>query len=513
MYVDDGGKSLRMNILDRDFNGDVSPLLKSHQWGYEIEKREEDGEYLLVKLEKYSIIKRVALIYTQGTKQEVFSRIEREADACLINGSFDKDSPFTKNFKKPIMARCHFLALLKDWNHEVSEMSTTEIVTDTPDESKAISEIARLVAETPSEQAWMIIKMLRSVEICKKFISKKFTDRDDVYIEEKSKGVSFLIQNACDYFDAASNQNFTQRLLSLYYGVLSFVEAEILSSSDKYDSLRMVENITQNGHGLYTVLPDVDYSLDDLYIGILGKGKGIFPALLETRGYDIESFPIKKAKSKETLNDYCFVLDDLLNRIPELSSLMKIVSTKYKTGFFTPIYDHDLNHMGGSFLSSSDCYETNNTGTYIKLYDYSRSSNIEMVKALIGPLEQHSKCVSQEDCKVYTAFVKHNSGNKDDYWWQHLNIHKSTFCGSSLLVPLKGLHDEWDIYAIMILYTLSIMVRYYPNLWRRVQYGEWDKYYAVFQQFAMVVEKVLPGIFYEKISGQKLYVSQPGAIL
>ena len=128
----------------------------------------------------------------------------------------------------------------------------------------------------------------------------------------------------------------------------------------------MVENITQNGHGLYTFLPDVDYSLDDLYIGILGKGKGIFPALLETRGYDIKPFPIKKAKSKETLNDYCFVLDDLLNRIPELSSLMRIVSTKYKAGFFTPIYDYDLNYMSGSLLSSSDCYETNNTGTIKK---------------------------------------------------------------------------------------------------------------------------------------------------
>ena len=72
MYVDDGGKSLRMNILDRDFNGDVSPLLKSHQWGYEIEKREEDGEYLLVKLEKYSIIKRVALYILKELNKRFF---------------------------------------------------------------------------------------------------------------------------------------------------------------------------------------------------------------------------------------------------------------------------------------------------------------------------------------------------------------------------------------------------------------------------------------------------------
>ncbi len=40
-----------------------------------------------------------------------------------------------------------------------------------------------------------------------------------------------------------------------------------------------------------------------------------------------------------------------------------------------------------------------------------------------------------------------------------------------------------------------------------MQYGEWDKYYTVCLQFAMIVEKVLPHIFYERISGQKLTIA------
>ncbi|MDR2407584.1 MAG: hypothetical protein LBE13_05690, partial [Bacteroidales bacterium] len=80
----------------------------------------------------------------------------------------------------------------------------------------------------------------------------------------------------------------------------------------------------------------------------------------------------------------------------------------------------------------------------------------------------------------------------------------------SILVPLNGLGDDWETYSLMVLYTFSIIVRYYPNLWRQVQSGKWDKYLPAFQQFAMVVEKTLPGLFYERITGQKLHVQQSG---
>ncbi len=40
-----------------------------------------------------------------------------------------------------------------------------------------------------------------------------------------------------------------------------------------------------------------------------------------------------------------------------------------------------------------------------------------------------------------------------------------------------------------------------------MQYGELDNYYAVCIQFAMIIEKVLPQIFYERITGQKLKIA------
>ena len=96
-------------------------------------------------------------------------------------------------------------------------------------------------------------------------------------------------------------------------------------------------------------------------------------------------------------------------------------------------------------------------------------------------------------------------------WFEDINIHKSPFCNNTILVPLYDDIDDWEVFVVMILYTFSIIVRYRPNLWRRIQSGEWDQYSAVIQQLALISERILPQIFFEKISGQKLFVKQPGS--
>ena len=144
--------------------------------------------------------------------------------------------------------------------------------------------------------------------------------------------------------------------------------------------------------------------------------------------------------------------------------------------------------------------------------DESFSSNIDDVKSLIGPLEQfelyedEDTSFSDKHYKCYSAFVRHNENNKE-YWYSFLNTHHNAYSPNSLLIPLKGLKDDWSVYAVMTLYTYSIIVRYYPNIWRIMQFGEFDKYYAVCLQFANIIEKVLPHIFYEYISGQDLSIS------
>lgn len=353
-----------------------------------------------------------------------------------------------------------------------------------------------MTAENPLQQLWTMIKTLRSSCVCEKVINRKL---DNTYspdiVRTKAQGVSFLIQNACDYFEVASKNNLTQRLLNLYYGTLAFIEAEILINSETYHSLDDIEKITRQGHGLYTINTDIS-DVGEILIGVLGENKGLFPAWLHSRNVDISSLPSKK--SKDFVDDNLFSLSKLLYNIPELEQLLTSVDSNFVAGFFTPIYimDPAINPMGKK------------EGSYVALFDYSETTTIEMTKTLNGDFEQFEPYENRDKIKAYKVYIKHS---EDEYWWNKLNIHRSAFCKEALLQPLLLSIDSWEVYATMILYCFSILVRYNPSVWRRVEHGDWDKYFAVCEQFAVVVERVLPNIFYQKITGDTLKIKMPGA--
>lgn len=501
------GFQSRMDVLKREIKSSVEPLFNAHGWTWEIESEIEIGDgFLILKAEKNSLVKRIGIIYGQQVGEATYSYVENNADACLIHGmTFDANYTRSKNFKKPIALIWDFLNILKDWN---KECVVDEVEICDKREFKLPTQL-HLSAENPSEQCWMLINSFKSKEIVKKYINERFENLPPEIVDSKAEGVAFLIQNASDYFSIAQSQNITQRLLNLYYGTLSFMEADILMNSNEYNDLKLVEHITKFGHGLYTFIPEEKYSMENLYTCLLKQG--LFAEWIKVHNYDTDNLPQKKVKKSEDLNDYCYSFNSILNRLPELAVYMRIVDPNYHTGFFEPEYSYSLNQSSSPMFKSDKSYQTQNTGTYIILRDESFSSTIEDVKALNAPLEQFAHCEedktsSDTEYKCYSAFIRHND-DKKEHWDTHLNTHCNAFSPYSILIPLKGLKDDWSIYAVMVLYTYSIIVRYYPNIWRRIQFGELDKYYAICLQFAMIIEKVLPHIFYEYISGQKLHIS------
>lgn len=53
-----------------------------------------------------------------------------------------------------------------------------------------------------------------------------------------------------------------------------------------------IEKTTKQGHGLY-LLSSNSNDVGEIVIGILGKGKGLFPAWLLSRGIDLADIPEK----------------------------------------------------------------------------------------------------------------------------------------------------------------------------------------------------------------------------
>ena len=74
-----------------------------------------------------------------------------------------------------------------------------------------------------------------------------------------------------------------------------------------------------------------------------------------------------------------------------------------------------------------------------------------------------------------------------------------------------GVIDEYRAICLALLYALSIIVRYRPSIWRRVQEGDLDHMRVLIEALLTVVERVLPEQFLEKVTAQRIFAKQPGS--
>ena len=71
--------------------------------------------------------------------------------------------------------------------------------------------------------------------------------------------------------------------------------------------------------------------------------------------------------------------------------------------------------------------------------------------------------------------------------------------------------DEYRAICVVLLYALSIIVRYRPSIWRRVQEGDLDHMRVLIEAFLAIVDRVLPEHFLEKVTAQRVFAKQPGS--
>ena len=116
---------------------------------------------------------------------------------------------------------------------------------------------------------------------------------------------------------------------------------------------------------------------------------------------------------------------------------------------------------------------------------------------------------SERDSIGWRAFICHPQGT---YHYESYHTHKG-MNASMVISPLFGRTDDWEVFAVMILYALSIIVRYLPNLWTRIMHGDLDYYKALLYQFSRVAERELTQIFLERLTGKKVMLIHPQSVI
>lgn len=80
-------------------------------------------------------------------------------------------------------------------------------------------------------------------------------------------------------------------------------------------------------------------------------------------------------------------------------------------------------------------------------------------------------------------------------------------------MPIFGVVGEYRAICVVLLYALSIIARFHPSIWRRIQEGDLDHMRVLIEAFLAVVERVLRQEFLEQVSGQKIVAKQANSFL
>lgn len=380
-----------------------------------------------------------------------------------------------------------------------------------------------LLADAPIEAVWLRLRQLTSVRLAEMMLADRARrggySFDPPVARTKAQGLAYAIRNAADYFRVGS-PNVSQRVLNLYYGAMAFAQAEMLAHPNGPRALSEVERSTKLGHGLNTISGEPD-DIDALIIYPLDEG--FFASWMHAIGESTDTFfPRKKSKPStpadvERTGVTHTTVEQLFARIPELLDL-------YLDVFASPPAS-----ISASFdMSSKENTERFNpymarkkdvappTSSLIVMVDPTARLSVDALGALRGPISDVKDVSAEPDPwrtlgRKFRARVAHEPGQ---HWFNVVPAYTSPLFGQTdfrLLFPLFGSITEYRAIAMVLLYALSIVVRYRPALWRRVQEGDLDHVRVLVEAFLSVAERVLPQQFLEQITSRNVRAKHPGS--
>jgi hypothetical protein len=372
------------------------------------------------------------------------------------------------------------------------------------------------VAQDVQQIIWLRLRRMTSARLCRQAISSRTSQLSKEVLDSKAEGVASSIRSALGFWES-NPVGLNARILSRYYALLQISIAEQVASVDPALNLKEVQKHTEQGHGLSTVS-----KLGDTFpfgYMVACRTSGHFDSYCKFKGIDIRDFTIDKNPrnwGKLTSADQVKLvsLADLFRRVPELRSMIPECLGVPPLSFHV-IYAF-RNHQERSAarlnnpMSPIAPAPRSEDMTYLGIYPNADELTLEYLNSMSLPIKDLQ---IEEDkpagSKYFVGSFRHPIGS---HWWQHLQTYKSGYCGTSLIVPLWGTIQDPFIIHFVVLYALSIIVRYLPSLWHEIEYGELDHIRALIEHYIVIVDGVLPQMAVERITGKRLHVVQPGSM-
>lgn len=494
----------RIKILRREVEEVILQPMRSSGWTAKIVYEHDAHSSLEISATKQNRTVGIGILYSSGTANSHYKDMAQRVEYIFHYGMpYELDS-FTYGLDIPVEALSNFLPTLFALNKEF-EPDCTPVSKPRPKLGTR-----RIVEEKPLQGILNRLQQFTSVNLANKLVVRRAEHEKVILnlqqINDKATGIAFSMRSALDYIESAPDDRLNKRILSLYYGSVAFAFAEMLASPSGPSSLDEVEQMTKFGHGLYTYT-SANEGFSDIHVGVLSTG--FLPRWLSFLGHDIAQFPKKKPRTADELkgmpDNMHATFEQLFSSMPEIYDLFSEVFGA-SPGWIVPVYNTRGNHVP-TFPPASKKAES----TYVQLIDHSGLISINRIRSAGWPIAE-IKLAEEQPGKgqVFNVRVDHAGY---EYWWGVMPVHHCPFTHSrTLIFPILGRMREYRTIAVTTLYALSIMVRYMPSAWRRIEGGDEDQYLALVKAALAVWERFLPEAFLQSITNETVVTAQPGSI-
>ncbi|WP_407923069.1 YaaC family protein [Caballeronia udeis] len=375
-----------------------------------------------------------------------------------------------------------------------------------------------IFADNLSEVIWLRVKRLTSHQLCEKVILRRSPAMPEGALAEKAAGMAWAVRSAVGYWETKSG-GLNARVLSRYYALLQVSIAEQIAAGDETSTLPSIQRHTEQGHGLFTIAADTEGFPANYLIGCMKSGH--FAAYSKTRKLPVDGFAFDRRLRKvptDAERARLVSLADLLRRVPELQSVAQEYFGTYPLSFHVgkrhdSELEHQLDQIGsstiGSLYDAKTLTPALNTTSSIAICPVGYKITAQQANALDLPIKRFEDREDPFTGQVLpTGELEHPA---NEHWHQHLTLHKSGYCGSSVVVPFWGTDDVFTLHFV-ILYAFSIVTRYLPSLWHEIEDGTLDHLRSLLEHYLVIVDNVLPKIALERMTGDTVYAVQAGSI-
>ena len=495
----------RLDILRKEVEETVLDRFRFHGWSAEITCEINHGDLIEIAASKGPVKTQLAVLYSSsGISNPEYIKLSQRVNHIFFRGSPYMLQSFARGVTIPVEPLGDFLPFLIELNKRVDPDRSPRVI------PRNNVTVRRLTAENPLVAVITRLQQFTSVNLAAKLVERRAATEDisipSATIERKATGIAYSMRNALDYVVPTSSDKLNRRVLSLYYGTIAFAQAEMLASPSGPIDLDEVEAMTKNGHGLYTMaVPNGGFS--ELHVGVLASG--FLAEWMKFLGHNTSDYPRKKPRSPRDLdkisNDMVCTLRDLFGSMPEIEDLFaEVFGGPYR--WLSVVYDQKSNLRTPALNATAK-----KTGsTYGLFVDRSGQIPVKSLMSAGWPLAEVRPAHDYKGTGIaFRARVDHVGF---DIWWKVLPTHSSPFGkGPTILMPTVGDLRDYRAIAAVTLYALSIMVRYMPSVWRRIEGGDEDQYLALVTAALGIWERLIPQEFLESIAGETVYTAQPGS--